>query len=159
MAKKVLQEEIKSDFLKNLQQAVESGDPSIGATSINKINEIHKLASTMDGEIANASFDKRVEEAGLKDIIQPEERKLMSVESERERLKIEKEEEKLKFIADIQNGENELRAVNAELEEVTKQYKNVLEQQQEELNVLKIRYEAKYDEKYGEEKTKDNGEG
>ena len=152
---KSLQEGIKSDFLKNLQNAVESGDQSIGATSINKINEIHKLASTMDGEMAEATFNKRVEDAGLKDIIQPEERKLMSVESERERLKIEKEEEKLKFIADIQNGENELRAVTMELEEVTKQYKNVLETQQEELNILKIKYEAKYDEKYGEEKTEE----
>ena len=157
MAKKIenLQEGIQSDFLKNLQQAVESGDPSIGAKSIEKINEIHKLASTMDSEVAGASFDKRVEEAGLKDVVLPEERKLMSVESEKQRLKIEKEEEKLKFISNIQNAEYDIKAVIVELDEMKFQYAKVIELQEEELNILKIKYEAKYDEKYGEEETKE----
>ena len=154
MAKKI-QEGIQSDFLKNLQQAVESGDPSIGAKSIEKINEIHKLASTMDGEVAGASFDKRVEDAGLKDVVLPEERKAMSVESEKQRLKIEMEEEKLRFIANIQNSENDIKAVLMEFEEMKVEYEKVIKLQEEELSILKIKFEAKYDEKYGEEETKE----
>jgi len=149
---KKLQENIKSSFLENLKQAVESGDASKGVESINKINEIHKLASTMDGETAEVNFDKRVEDAGLKDVIQPEERKIMSVESERQKIKIEKEEEKLKMIANIENSESGIISVKKELVEITKQYYDIIFLQEEELNILKIRYEAKYDEKYGEEK-------
>ena len=150
--KKNLQEGTRSDFLKKLQQAVETGDPSIGAESIGKINEIHKLASTMDGEKAGASFDKRVEDAGLKDIVQPEERKAMSVESEKQRLKIEEEKLKLSFITNIQNCESDIAAVNMELHQMKNEYANVIKLQEEELSILKIKYEAKYDEKYGEEK-------
>ena len=145
MAKK-LQEGNKSIFLENLKHAVETGDRVKGAESINKINEIHKLASSMDSDVAEATFSKRVDDAGLKDVIEPKERKIMSVESERERLRIEKEENKLRFMAEIQNSEYELKAVNIELEDVIKQYKNIIEMQEEELNILKIKFEAKYGE-------------
>ena len=135
-----------SEFLKNLQQAVESGDPNKGKDAIKKINEIHKLAENMDGEVAKATFEKRVEEAGEKEALTSEERELISIESEREKVRREKEEGRLSLLADIQNAEYEVKAVNKELDEITNQYKRVIAAQEEELKVLKIKYEARYGE-------------
>jgi len=135
-----------SNFLKNLQDAVNSGDPSKGKEAIEKINEIHKLADSMDGEIAGAKFDKRIEEAGKKDALSSEERKKISLESEKEKVKREKEEARLALIADIENVKHEIYEVKNEFEAVSNQYKGVIEAQEEELKVLEIKYEARYGE-------------
>lgn len=149
MTKKI-EEGIKSDFLLKLKTAVDTGNPDIGKEAINKINEIHKLADNMNTDVAQASFDKRVEEAGEKKALTPEEREIVSLENEKQKIKVAAEEEKLKIISDIKNAEFEIKATTEELDDVKEQYFNVISAQEDELNVLKIRYEAKYDEKYGE---------
>lgn len=144
-----------SDFLKSLSEAVESGDPNKGKDAIQKINEIHKLAENkvadgMDAKIAEASIDKRIEDAGVKKALSKEEREKISIESEREKVKREKEEARLAMLADIQNAEYEIKEIEKELEEVTIQYKKVIELQKDEINVLKIKYEARFGEEDGE---------
>lgn len=135
-----------SDFLKKLHSAVTSGDPKKGFDVIQKINEIHKLADTMDGNTASSKFDKRIEEAGYKKELTPEERKKITLDGEKEKLKREKEEDKYKLMSEISNAEYEINTTEKELEEIREQYKKLIEVQKEELKILKIKYEEKYGE-------------
>ena len=140
-----------SSFLKNLQQAVNSGDPNKGKDAIQKINEIHKLAENkvsegMDAKIAEASIDKRIEEAGEKEALTVEERELVSLESEREKIKREKEEARLTMLVNIENANYEIEQVKKEFEEIKIQYNTIIQTQEDEVNVLKIKYEARFGE-------------
>lgn len=149
---KKIQESVEggSDFLKKLKNAVDTGNPEAGKDAIKKINEIHKLAENMSGDVAKATFKKRIEEAGEKDALTLEERKKITVETEKLRIKEEEDLLKRNLIADIRNAEYEIKAVKRELRDVQEQYLKVIEAQEDELNVLKIKYEAKFDEKYEE---------
>jgi len=136
--KKKLQEGTQNNFLENLKQAVESGDASKGVDSINKINEIHKLASTMDGNDA----------------------KQLNLRAKERMLKLEEEDHKLRLVANIENGETELKELNKEFKDVSKQYLEIIEKQEELIEEMKNKFNEKYN-KDGEEekKRKENGEG
>jgi hypothetical protein len=151
MGNKNLNEGTTSSFLKNLQEAIDSGDLSKGKDEIEKINKIHKLAEYkisdgMDVKIAEAIIEKRIEETGEKDALSVEDRELISLESEKEKVRLEKEEAKLKLIAQIENAENEIEQIRKELEEVKNQYNAVIHAQEEEVKILKIKYEARFGE-------------
>lgn len=148
--KKNLEEASKSDFLLKLKKSLETGNPEIAKDSIEKINEIHKLADTMSGDVAQTSLDKRIEDAGEKEALTSKERELISLESEKQKIKLLAEEEKLILISQIENGKHDLELTREEFEHVKEQYTQMLQAQEEELKVLNIKYEAKYDEKYGE---------
>ena len=147
-----LQEGTKNNFLENLKQAVESGDPAKGAESIKKINEIHKLASTMDGNNAKATFEKRVEEAGEVEAIDQEEAKVHNLRAKEEMLRMQEEDGKLRFIANIENAETELKELNKEFKEVSKQYLEIIEKQEGLVEEMKNKFDEKYKEDGKEEK-------
>lgn len=137
--KKIIEEGAKSDFLKNLKQAVETGDPTKGAESINKINEIHKLASNMDVKNADVIFSKRVEDAGEVESIEEEEAKVINL-----RTKEEMDDMKFKFMADIENADIELKELNREFKEVSKQYLEVIEKQEGLIETMKNKFDETY---------------
>ena len=156
--KENLQEGTKNNFLENLKQAVESGDRTKGAESINKINEIHKLASTMDGNTAKGTFEKRVEEAGEVESIDKEEAKVINLRAKERLNEMKKEDAKLKQIADIDNAEIELKELNKEFKEVSKQYLEIIEKQEGLVEEMKNKFDEKYKEDGKEEKAEEKGE-
>lgn len=135
-----------SDFLKSLSEAVNSGDPNKGKDAIEKINEIHKLAENMNSDTAKENFDKRIEKAGHKEKLLTEEREKITIEAEREKVKREKEESRLAMLAEIMNAERQIEEVEEELEEVTIKYNNIITLQKEELDLLTIKYKARFGE-------------
>lgn len=143
---KNLQEGNKSNFLENLKNAVESGDATKGADSIKKINDIHKLASTMDGNNAKATFEKRVEEAGEAESMDQEEAKILNLRTKEKMATMQHEDEKLRLIANIENAKTELVELNKEFKEVSKQYLDVIEKQETLIEKMKNKFDEEYKE-------------
>ncbi len=152
--KKIIEEETKSKFLESLKDAVESGDASKGADSINKINEIHKLASTMKGNNAAASFIMRVEDAGEAKSIDQEEANEINLKAKEELHQMKEVDDKLKIIADISNAEIELKELNKEFKEISKQYLKIIENQETLIEEMKNKFDKIYSED-GETATKE----
>lgn len=134
-----------SDFLKKLQEVVNSGDPSKGLDEIKRINKIHELASSMSEEDANEKLKQRFENAGYKDGFSKEEIEKIDIEKDEHLNKLKKEEDKLLLISSIENLKHDTEKAREELKEyIEKENKRI-----KELNDDLIRLKEEFYEKYG----------
>lgn len=135
-----------SDFLKSLQKAVEIGDPKIASDTINKINKIYEMSEHLNYNKASTDIEKRLEDAGQREIFTKDEMESIDIYNEKERLRFEEENERNKMIADIANLEHNIKLTNFEYEESKENFEKEIKIMEIELNNLKFKYQSKYDE-------------
>lgn len=166
-----------TDFLNKLQNALKTGDKNDGSEVINRINvlanKINPLKDNLNpsealsneifqgDKIISRNYDEsskekpisiesRKERFTLKSEIESAKpkQKTVTIESEKENLRILEKEEKLAMINYINNAEHSLSCLYIEMKEIQLEFEKNIELQESEISILKIKYEAKYDEKH-----------
>ena len=144
---------IASDFLNKLQTALKTGDPNSGFEVIDKINKINVLANKLN-PLKN---DINVSEPLSNEIFQGDKfvtynettkESPISIESEKLRLKNEVETEKINMVKNIDLCKKKIVELSNELENINIEYETMIESLVDDVNIMKIKYEAKFDEKY-----------
>lgn len=136
----------KNDFLKNLQESVESGEKNDDI--VNHLNEIDKKASNV-----TPTMSKNLEKQFAKVKPEIDEKEREKAEEEYLKLMVEQEEndEKLRFLANIESRNNEIRKMKEEFESVKLGYSKKIETLHKEKINLMVEYEKKYEKKAEDE--------
>jgi hypothetical protein len=129
------------DFIKNLQQSLETGDAQSEAAKY--LNEIDKKADEIKGDVSE-KIDKRIKESGEKVELDEDERE----EAQQELVEVmaaqKDNDEKLKCLAQIEAQNARMRRIKDEFSSVKEKFSKKVKEIYEYKITLMVDFEQKY---------------
>ena len=132
-----------SDFLKNLQNALENGEEATEYK--NKMDEILDKADKMSANEASDKLKNRINAAGERDALSEEERKNVDQEFKEKMKEIERENDKLLRMARLENFKKLIEETKIEYEEIISDMTKELDNMTKEFNELYGETEDNFD--------------